>query len=113
MIEIIDLGGEECKLRKICRKIKNNGKLNNIQVHNNVYDEHINYNFYVLIMPKYKRYIHVIPYTVSFWGSLNKETYVMTIGNVNEELFDRVYAASKLLFEDIDDLTVRIEKDYC
>ena len=112
-IVIKELATEECKLRRICRQIKNNGKLNNIRVNKSTYDKTIEYNFEVLHNSMWVRFTHVLPFSVAFWGKLNTETYILTIGNVEEHLFDKIYAASKLLFNGIDGLTVVIEKDYC
>ena len=118
-IQIKELATEECKLRRICRQIKNNGKLNNIRINKTKYDEIIEYdeiiyyNFGVLYNSRWKRITHIFPFSVAFCGKLNTETYTLTIGNVEEHLFDKIYTASKLLFNDIDGLTVVIEKDYC
>ena len=112
-IIIKELATEECKLRRICRQIRNNGKMNNIKVNKSAYDKTIDYDFEVLWTSRWKRFTHVFPFTVAFWGKLNTETYTLTIGNVEEHLFDKIYAASKLLFNGIDGLTVVIEKDYC
>jgi len=112
-IIIKELATEECKLRRICRQIKNNGKLNNIRVNKSAYSKTIEYDFEVLYNSRWKRITHIFPFSVAFWGKLDTETCTLTIGNVEEQLFDKIYTASKLLFNDIDGLTVVIEKDYC
>ncbi len=112
-IIIKELATDECKLRRICRQIKNNGKLNNIRVNKSTQSKTINYSFEVMYNSWWKRHTTILSFSVAFGGVLNIETCTLTIGNVPENLFDKVYAASKLLFNDIDGLTVVIEKDYC
>jgi hypothetical protein len=118
MIEIKEPEEEECKLKRIHRQVKNNAKLNNVDVEWHMHRKEmvvcIEYDFGVLLKSRFQRWLHFyFPYSVKFWAKLDAETYVMTIGNVEEHLFDRIYAASKLLFNDIEGLTVVIEKDYC
>ena len=116
VIQIKELAGEECKLNKVCRKIRHNAIMNDIEVEKAVHSngELIEYTFSVLLPTKLQRFWHwYFPYSIRFWGALNTKTYTLVIGNVEERLFDKIYKASKLLFSDIDELTVIIEKDSC
>lgn len=116
VIRIKELADEECKLKKVCRRIRYNAIVNDIEVEKSVHSngEKIKYWFSVLRPSKISRLTHFwFPYSVRFWAVLDTKTYTLTIGNVNEQLFDKIYKASKLLFSDIDELTVIIEKDYC
>lgn len=116
VIQVKELTGEECKLKKVCRKIRHNAIMNDIEVEKAVHSngEKIKYWFSVRLTTKISRLIHFwFPYSIRFWAVLDTKTYTLTIGNVNEELFDKVYRASKVLFSDIEELTVIIEKDYC
>ena len=116
VIQIKELAGEECKLNKVCRKIRHNAIMNDIEVEEAIHrsGELIEYNFGVLLPTKLQRFWHwYLPYSVRFYGVLDTKTYTLVIGNVEERLFDKIYKASKLLFSDIDELTVIIEKDYC
>ena len=108
-----ELDKDECKLKRICRQIKNNAKLNNIEVGKTTFADIIEYRFSVLYTSKFKRFMAVLPFSVRFHGDLNISTCTLTIGNVEEHLFDQIYEASKKLFADIDGLTVVIEKDFC
>lgn len=129
MIEIKEPDKEECKLKRIHRQIRNNAKLNQIEVarsRNSQMEctdilgkpiesvEGWTYDFSVLEKSRPKRWLKFFfPYTVRFWAKLNTKTCVLTIENVGEHLFDRIYEAAKVLFSDIEGLTVVIEKDYC
>lgn len=116
VIQIKELADEECKLKKVRRKIRHNAIMNDIDVAEAVCSngERIEYHISVLLPTKLQRLWHwYLPYSVRFGGKLDTKTYTLVIGNVPERLFDNVYAASQKLFSDIDELTVIIEKDYC
>ncbi len=111
-IEIKELGKDECKIRRICRRIRNNGSINNIRVvHDYTKNEIIDFDFYVLKKHWYDRVF--FDFSVHFWGKLDTETCVLRIGNIEERLYKQVLAASESLFEDVDELKVVIEKDLC
>ncbi|MFA6336196.1 MAG: hypothetical protein WCX48_11735 [Bacteroidales bacterium] len=111
-IEIKELGSELCKTRRVCRKIRNNGKLNGIRVvHDYTENKIIDFDFHVLKKHWYNRIF--FDYSVCFWGKYDVSTGVLRIGNVEEHLYEKIYSASKLLFEDIEELKVVIEKDFC
>ncbi len=114
VIQIKELAGEECKIKRIKAKIRKNGKLNRIEVRvDRVYDNKIEYTFTVLKSSWFGRHLSLISWTVRFWAIFDIKTCTLRIGNVEEHLFDNIYAASQKLFSDIDELTVIIEKDYC
>lgn len=114
VIQVKELTGEECKIKRIKAKIRKNGKLNRIEVCvNRKYDDKIEYTFTALKPTWFGRHLSIISWTVRFWAIFDLKTCTLRIGNVEEHLYDKIYAASQKLFSDIEELTVVIEKDYC
>lgn len=114
VIQIKELAGEECKIKRIKAKIRKNGRLNRIEVCvDRKCGDKIEYTFTVLKPTWFGRHLSIISWTVRFGGIFDLKTRTLIICNVTEHLYDKVYAASQKLFGDIEELTVIIEKDYC
>lgn len=112
-IEIKDLDMGECKTRRLCRRIRENGDLNLIRVvqESSSMNGVIEFDFVVMRKTWLDRMI--FNSSLRFYGELDVKTCTMRIRHVEEHLYERIYDASKLLFEDIDGLRVVIEKDFC
>ena len=105
--------GEKCKLRRIRHQIRTNAKLSNVDIEVNevCYKNDIKiieYDFYYWG----KKYIRLpFCWKCRFWAQLDTEKCELYIGGIDSDmLFDRIYEASKKLFENIEGLTVILDR---